>query len=60
MHVPGDSPIPVPPQYLTLASDCPAIDAGAKLPNINDGYVGSKPDLGAYEDGQPLPTYGPR
>jgi hypothetical protein len=60
MDVPGNSPTPVPPQYLVLAADCPAIDAGAILPNINDGFVGRAPDLGAYEDGQPLPTYGPR
>ncbi|PYQ01748.1 MAG: hypothetical protein DMF82_18425 [Acidobacteria bacterium] len=60
MDVPADSPTPVPPQYLTLAADCPAIDAGAILPNINDGFLGSAPDLGAYEYGQPLPTYGPR
>jgi hypothetical protein len=60
MDVPGESPTPVPPQYLTLAAGCPAIDAGAILPNINDGFLGSAPDLGAYEDGQPLPTYGPR
>jgi hypothetical protein len=60
MNVPGNSPTPVPPQYLTLARGCPAIDAGAILPNINDGFVGKAPDLGAYEKGQPLPTYGPR
>ena len=60
MDVPGDSPTTVPPQYLTLAAGCPAIDAGAILPNINDGFLGSAPDLGAYEYGQPLPTYGPR
>ncbi len=60
MNVPGDSPTPVPPQYLALAAGCPAIDAGAILPNINDGFLGSAPDLGAYEAGQPLPTYGPR
>ena len=60
MDVPGDSPTTVPPQYLTLAAGCPAIDAGAILPNINDGFLGSAPDLGAYEKGQPLPTYGPR
>ena len=36
------------------------MDAGAILPNINDGFIGSAPDLGAYELGQPLPTYGPR
>ncbi|PYQ09167.1 MAG: hypothetical protein DMF83_04330 [Acidobacteria bacterium] len=60
MDVPGDSPTTVPPQYLTLAAGCPAIDAGAILPNINDGFRGSAPDLGAYEAGRRLPTYGPR
>ena len=60
MDVPGDSPMTVPPQHLVLARRCPAIDAGAILPNINDDFRGRAPDLGAYERGQPLPTYGPR
>ena len=30
------------------------------LPNINDGFTGNAPDLGALEVGQPLPHYGPR
>ena len=37
-----------------------AIDRGVALPNINDGFTGKAPDLGALEAGQPLPTYGPR
>jgi len=37
-----------------------AIDAGLRLANINDGYRGAAPDLGAYELGQALPHYGPR
>lgn len=37
-----------------------AVDAGEVLPNINDGYGGGAPDLGAYELGGPLPQYGPR
>ena len=37
-----------------------AVDAGVRLPNVNDGFAGSAPDLGAYEVGQPLPVYGPR
>ena len=37
-----------------------AIDRGVALPNINDGFAGKAPDLGALESGQPLPTYGPR
>ncbi len=37
-----------------------AVDAGVVLPNINDGYTGRAPDLGAYELDRPLPPYGPR
>ena len=37
-----------------------AIDRGAILPNITDGFSGKAPDLGALESGQPLPHYGPR
>jgi hypothetical protein len=37
-----------------------AIDRGVVIPNVNDGFTGSAPDLGALEAGQPLPTYGPR
>ena len=39
------------------------INPGADVkftPNINDGYLGSAPDIGAYEAGEPLPNYGPR
>jgi hypothetical protein len=45
---------------LRLAKGSKAIDAGVKLPNLNDGYAGKAPDLGAYELGAPLPWYGPR
>jgi len=37
-----------------------AVDAGVRLPNVNDGFNGRAPDLGAYEVGQPAPVYGPR
>jgi len=37
-----------------------AVDKGAAIPNITDGYSGNAPDLGALELGQPLPHYGPR
>jgi len=59
-NVPGPAPVPIPPQHMTLKAGCGAADAGAILPNLNDGFTGSAPDLGAYEIGQPLPTYGPR
>jgi hypothetical protein len=37
-----------------------AADAGVRLPNVNDGFSGKAPDLGALEIGQPEPVYGPR
>jgi len=56
------------PGTLYYAKDCDfrleagskAIDAGMILPNVNDGYTGRLPDLGAYESGQEIPHYGPR
>jgi len=44
----------------SLKAGSAAVDAGVRLPNINDGFTGSAPDLGAYERGQPEPHYGPR
>ena len=37
-----------------------AIDHGVPIPNVNDGFTGTAPDLGAFEAGQPLPVFGPR
>ncbi len=37
-----------------------AVDAGCVLPNINDGYTGEAPDLGALELDGPEVVYGPR
>src|SRR5262249_33011027 len=37
-----------------------AVDAGVRLPGINDDFTGRAPDLGAYEVGKPVPHYGPR
>ena len=45
---------------LRLSRTSGAVDAGVPLPNINDGFAGKGPDLGAYEQGRPLPHYGPR
>jgi hypothetical protein len=58
--VTGPSPASVPPHILTLRAACNAIDAGEPLPNINDGYAGSAPDLGAHEYESAVATYGPR
>lgn len=48
------------PRDATLAASSNAIDAGLVIPNITDGFVGSAPDLGAWERGAPIPTYGAR
>ncbi len=48
------------PQDVTLASTSNAVDRGIVLPNVNDGYTGLAPDLGAVESGCPTPIYGPR
>ncbi len=50
----------MPLQYLTLAEDCNAENAGIVLTGINEDYSGSGPDMGAYERGAPLPHYGIR
>ena len=44
----------------TLNPTGPAVDAGVALPNINDGFTGAAPDLGAWELGKKPPHYGPR
>jgi hypothetical protein len=50
-----------PAQYdLRLRPGSVAVDAGVRLPNVNDGFSGKAPDLGCYELGAPLPHYGPR
>lgn len=45
---------------LRLKAGANVVDAGVVIPNINDGYSGAAPDLGAYEQGAALPVYGPR
>ena len=37
-----------------------AVDAGVRLPTVNDDFAGAAPDLGALEAGRPQPHYGPR
>jgi len=43
-----------------LKAGSKAVDAGVRLPTVNDGFAGRAPDLGALESGLPLPVYGPR
>ena len=51
---------PVELNDLRLSPKSEAVDAGVALPNVNDSYHGSAPDLGAYELGRPFPHYEPR
>ena len=37
-----------------------AVDAGVRIPGVNDDFTGRAPDLGALEAGRPVPHYGPR
>ena len=43
-----------------LKPNSAAVDKGLALPNVNDGFAGRAPDLGALEVGQALPHFGPR
>ncbi len=51
---------PVEINDLRLAASSGALDRGERLANINDGYSGSAPELGAFELGVALSPYGPR
>jgi hypothetical protein len=37
-----------------------AVDAGERIPTINEDFSGKAPDLGALEAGKPEPKWGPR
>jgi hypothetical protein len=49
-----------PPPALILHAQSNAVDAGRRLPNINDHYTGEGPDMGALERERDAPTYGVR
>jgi len=54
-------PLPARPGAdLRLATGSAAIDKGLVITGLNDDFAGSAPDLGAYEMGAAMPTYGPR
>jgi MYXO-CTERM domain-containing protein len=57
---PADYKTALSPPDVTLAGGSNAIDHGLVLANINDGFQGAGPDLGALETGCPQPIYGPR
>jgi hypothetical protein len=43
-----------------LKANARVVDAGVRLPTVNDDFTGRAPDLGAYEVGRKAPQYGPR
>ncbi|HSA64662.1 MAG TPA: hypothetical protein VLE25_08230 [Nitrospira sp.] len=49
-----------PPPAPILHAQSNAVDAGLRLPNINDHYTGERPDMGALERGRDTPSYGVR
>ena len=48
------------PANVTLSAGSNAVDAGVTLANVNDRFLGSAPDLGAWELGKPMPVFGVR
>jgi len=50
--------LPIPD--LAILSGSAAADRGVPLANVNDGFDGAAPDLGALEAGREPPHYGPR
>jgi hypothetical protein len=47
------------PADLRLRAGGAAVDRGGALANVNDGFAGSAPDLGAFEQGSTPPACGP-
>jgi len=52
--------VTLPPQDVQLDPSSGAIDAGRRLPNLNDDFTGNAPDLGAFESGCAAPLFGIR
>ena len=57
---PSGDDAPLPDLDLRLKADCAAVDAGAPIAQVTDGFKGAAPDLGAVEAGEEMPVYGPR
>jgi hypothetical protein len=57
---PATYTVTIAPADATLAGGSNAVDAGVVLPNLDDGFTGAAPDLGALERGCPTPLYGRR
>ena len=48
------------PPDLRPRAGSPVENAALRIANVNDGYAGSAPDIGAFEVGASLPLVGPR
>ena len=60
-HAPSEGVSAEPGQYqLQLRPGAAPVDAGLRMPGINDDLIGRAPDLGCYEQGTPPVHYGPR
>ena len=46
--------------FYQLAPGSKGYDAGHKIPNFSDGFLGNGPDMGAHETGSPAMKFGPR
>jgi hypothetical protein len=57
---PTDWTVTLAPTTPMLAPASAALDRGTVLPNVDDGFTGAAPDLGALEAGCDAPIYGPR
>jgi hypothetical protein len=60
LTAPASYAVTMAPQDVTLDATSNALDHGRVLPNVNDGFMGAAPDLGALERGCPLPIFGVR
>lgn len=60
VQIPADPAQKMSVAPLDLRVNSRALDAGLRLPNLNDHYQGAAPDLGARERGAAPPVYGPR
>ena len=59
-YQPPTHPSRQPRPVLYLRPESEAVDAGSRVPNLADEFVGEAPDLGALEVGGHRPHYGPR
>lgn len=59
-NIPSPPPTPLTFQRFGLESSCAAVDSGLAMTNINEGFIGAAPDMGAHELGWEPLQYGPR